>query len=319
MATISKTIADWPLKRRVKNGVIYRLVIVALAVLRRLPLSLLQKLGRRLGALGCYLASKERKVALENLERVWPEMSDKRRRELVSAMFANMGQSALECLALPRLLADDHPVSFSAGAEARLRAALARGKGAIWVTAHFGNWELMSAMAATVAPVYVLAKQSYDPRFSELIERYRRSWGVSCIWVDRPGHLRQTLRALRSGAIVGILLDQNVADGPLVPFCGHPARTSPLIPGLVRATSAAVVEGFIYRSEGRQEIEVSTIELPAVARVDEDALARALDVLNGTIERAIHRQPSQWAWSLTRWRSSSRSRLSSASSTDTLF
>jgi KDO2-lipid IV(A) lauroyltransferase len=297
--------------KRAAHAVIYGIVAAFVALGRWLPVELAVALGGAVGRLAALVAGRERRRALSNLERVWPAMPDGRRREVVRAAFENLGRSALECVVMHKLrrrlgAGAASPVRFVAGSAAALHEALAAGRGVVYVTGHVGNWELMAAAVATLAPVYVLARGSYDPRFTRLIDRFRRQSGIVSLWIEEPGCLRAALRALRQGAIVGVLVDQPAREGGVrLPFLGRSAPTTTIAAGLARASGAALVAGFIRRRRGcAHEVSVQRLAVAqrGGTRADRVALVEATRACSAAVERAVLDEPTQWTWSLDRWR-----------------
>ncbi|MCC6750901.1 MAG: hypothetical protein IT371_24805 [Deltaproteobacteria bacterium] len=300
------------LRQRVKNALLYALARGLIAALRTLPVPLVLALGPPLGRLAHLLAVPERRRARRNLEAAWPWLSAGLRRRLVRRMFVGLGRSAAECLALPRLASrlgtSRSPCRLTPEAEGVLLESLAQGRGVILVTAHYGNWELMAAALARLAPLAVLARPSYDPRFTRLIDAERRRHGVRSLWIDGPAHLRGAVRTLRAGQVLGVLLDQPVDAGERLPFLGRPALTSSIVGWLARLTGSPVVVGTVSAADRR-----GTITLESLPSCAPEELTRAC---LATLERAIARDPAAWLWSLDRWRAARRkSHASSASPT----
>jgi KDO2-lipid IV(A) lauroyltransferase len=198
-------------------------------------------------------------------------------------------------------------VEFADGSLDVLEAARDRKKGVIFVTGHVGNFELLASVVARRVPLSVLARKSYDPRFSRLIERFRGASSVETIWVDERSHLLQAASALREGRVLGVLLDQptQAQSGLAVPFFGRPAPTSAIAASLARSTGAALVCGFIVRrADGRQVVSISAVGMADGAR-DQQQLATTAR-LTAEIERVIRAHPDQWLWTLDRWRGRGR-------------
>ena len=105
--------------------------------------------------------------------------------------------------------------------------ALEGGRGVIFVTGHVGNWELMAAALASLGyPIHTVAKRSYDPRFTEMIEQTRADFGVRAIYRGDAGAAAAMIRVLRKNGVLGFLIDQDT-DVPSVyaPFFGRAAKT----------------------------------------------------------------------------------------------
>ena len=292
--------------RRIKNHLLYGLARLLLGLLELLPTGTALALGRALGRLGYRVARRERDRALRNLRAAGPrDLDEAGRRRLLRRMFVHLGESVAECAQLPRLRRRPDLVRFAPGSREAMEAALAEKRGVLFVTGHLGNWELMAAALARLAPsAGVLFKPSYDPRFTRLLCSFRARSGLHGIDVTRPGHLAEAARLLRGGGALGLLIDQPppARDGArdvAVPFLGRLALTSRLAPVLARRTGAAVVAGCTRRT-GTCQHEVRIVRL--VDPHDWRALGDALSTLAAPLEEAILRAPDQWVWSLDRWR-----------------
>jgi KDO2-lipid IV(A) lauroyltransferase len=299
--------------RPLKNSLIYYLVRCAIGLLQLLPLGVALTLGRAIGRVAGALDGPERRRALSNLTQVLPHLPGSARRKLAREMFVHLGESAVECVLMRRLRGrlgtERSPVRFSPGALEALLGAAAEGRGVLFVTAHLGNWELMAAAVARHAPVSVLSKPSYDPRFTRLVDAFRHASGVQGIDVTRPGHLGQAISVLRRGEVLGVLIDQPPPRGEPISFLGQRAWTSTVVPTLARRTGAAVVVGFARRESPCQHaIFVQRVTLSREAG-DVGSVLRAI---SEPLEKAILGTPGQWTWSLDRWRSAGLRRMSSA-------
>src|SRR5262245_60032192 len=102
------------------------------------------------------------------------------------------------------------------------------GRGAIIVTGHFGNCELLAAyMVHRGLGITVVAKQLRDPRINRALTDFRRDYGVEVILRDgRPEAGREVLRVLKQRRMLAVQLDMDVhVPSVSIPFFGRPART----------------------------------------------------------------------------------------------
>ncbi|MCP3144204.1 lysophospholipid acyltransferase family protein [Pyxidicoccus xibeiensis] len=293
-----------PLAKRLKRFLRYVLIRGVLLLLQPLPLGLASALGARLGTWAYTLAGGERRKALKSLAVAFPEKSDLERQALARAAFRHLGAAALEVActgALDRGL--ERLVAWPEEDRRVLETALARGKGVVFVSGHVGNWELLARRVARAGyPSQSIAKETTDPRLTDLVGRFRARGGVRSIWRGQEGAARAMLRALRSGEILGILIDQDTRVQSLfVPFFGELAATPRAAADLAIRTGASVVTGFCHR-EG-EGYRLSMEEVPVPQEGDREAAALALTAaLSSRIEAAIRRTPEQWVWMHQRWK-----------------
>lgn len=184
----------------------------------------------------------------------------------------------------------------------RLDAVLAEGRGAIVVTAHIGNWELLCARLARRGHrgAVVGRVRRNDPSHLWLVDM-RRAYGIETIPQDAPP--RQALDVLRSGGVLGLLTDLRVRqlDGVELPFLGTPALTMTAPAAFARVHRAPLVpvrcvrEGTGYRLSVDAPLELDR----TLAR--HDAMVDLLTRQNELFGRWIAETPEQWAWHQRRW------------------
>lgn len=293
-----------PLAKRIKNDLIYVLVVGLISLLRVLPRRAAAALMRGLAGLGFRLARKEREKTIRHL--TWAYGAEKSPREiavLAKAVWRHFGVMALDAVRLPRIVAAGINTLVEARGVERLQAALARGKGAIVLTGHFGNWELFGAWVAQNGfPVKVVGTSAYDPRLDRLIVGLRNAAGYTNI--ARGKGTREIIRALRDNEVLGMLIDQDTkVEGVFVRFFGRPAHTAvgPVI--LAKKLGCALLPAFIHlKDDGRYLIEFDD-EITLAATGDEaHDLVLNTQKISDAYERAIRRHPEQWVWMHERWK-----------------
>ncbi|MER3406075.1 MAG: hypothetical protein C4289_13675, partial [Chloroflexota bacterium] len=121
------------------------------------------------------------------------------------------------------------------------------GKGVIFVSGHFGNWDVGAAFLARTFKVTVVADTFKPPRLNELVQGIRRHSGIDVIDVD--GAARKLFRVLRRNQIVGLLIDRPVdSSGVEVIFFGQRTNMPAGAAALALKTSAVVVPMGMWRN-----------------------------------------------------------------------
>src|SRR6185503_19032808 len=189
---------------------------------RALPFEVASNLGAAVGLFAHRLLARRRRIAEENIARA---LGDPSPRALARRAFEQLGRSFLEFLALPAQSPESllGRIVFEGFEPAFERAR--RGQGAIMITAHFGNWELLGAAVAvkTGRVKYLLPAQT-NPWADAYLNDVRRRLGIEPLQIGFG--MRSGLRALREGAFIGMLPDQDARKvGLHVPFLGRLAST----------------------------------------------------------------------------------------------
>ena len=182
---------------------------------------------------------------------------------------------------------------------------LAKGRGAIVVTAHLGNWELLCARLRRrgYGGAVVGLKKRRDPAADWLIEM-RRAYGVTTLAQDSPP--REVLRILQDGGTLGLLCDLEVRRlaGEFLSFFGTPALTMTSPAALARARKLPLVPIRCVKPPGSARYRLS-VEQPLHLDAALDRREATLDLMtrvNLCFERWIRETPEQWAWHQARWR-----------------
>ena len=109
----------------------------------------------------------------------FPELEPKNIESLTKEMFKHFGESVAELMNLDESVADCLNAPENKAAFELLRESLGEDLGVIVVSGHIGNWELMAqAFSAAGFPVSSVAKPTYDPRLTALVDEFRGRNGM---------------------------------------------------------------------------------------------------------------------------------------------
>jgi KDO2-lipid IV(A) lauroyltransferase len=285
--------------RQIKNELIYHLTRVAVTFIGFVPSRFTALVGRWIGSLAHVVAKKDRELAAQNLSlSLGPSASRRRVEMLTRGVFHRLGQSAVEICRIANSQDKTPVVRVPPKSRVALDEALSRGRGVVFVTGHIGNWELMAVELAMLGyPISTVARESYDPRFTRLIEKFRARAGVQAVYRGRPGSSAAMIRALKKNRVLGFLIDQDTrVPGTFVRFFGRPAHT-PIGPAAIAIRfGAPVVVGTIHRTAGGEHV-VDIASCPIPSDINE-----ATAKLTSILETRIRRHPTEWVWFHRRWK-----------------
>lgn len=291
--------------KRIKRFIRYHLLHALFRLVGSLPLRVAKRLGAAIGSVAFVLAAGERRKALASLAIAFPEKTQAERLAIARDCFRHLGTCASEICAIRRIDADiERYVELPSADRDILRAALAEGRGVVFVTGHVGNFELLARRIAKAGfPCQTIAREASDRRMSALIARMRESGGLKVIWRGRDGAVRDMLRALKKGEILGLVIDQDTkVQGVFVDFFAVKAFTPRAAADLTLRTGAAMVAGFAFRrEEGGHRITLSRIPAPASGDREADCIALT-QAATSAIENAIRQAPHAWVWMHQRWK-----------------
>lgn len=253
-----------------------------------------------------YAFSERRNVAYKNLRAAFA--AEKSRRELkhiARRSFQNMALSMGEMLRLPdmNLAYVRRNIEF-VGVE-KYEPFLKEKKGVIFLTAHYGNWELLNVASRIVDyPMVVLARAQKHPRSDAYLNSIRSCKGSQVIRKGMP--VREILKALKTGKVLGILSDQDGGkNGTFVRFFGRQSSSPNGVVTFAMRTGAPIFPSFDVRQDWiRHRIEVKdALVMPPVDTPPEEAERIVLQQFADVLEAQIRRHPDRWLWAHRRWKS----------------
>ena len=281
----------------------YLAVRALVACLRVLPAPLIERAGALLGLAVYAFDRPHRRIAQRNVAAAFPVRSAAEQAVIVRGAFAHFGRLLFQLLKFSTLTPGALLARVEFEGEDRVRQAYAQGKGVLFVTGHFGFWELQAMVhALRLRPMAVVARALDNRALNDLLERIRTRTGNSVIY--RQGTVRRVLRLLHAGEGVGILIDQHIQsrDAIYVDFFNRPAATTSIVAALALRTGAPVVPLFALPLGGGRYRMVyeHPVQPPPEGAVDavREFTQRCTDVL----EMYVRRNPELWLWMHRRWR-----------------
>jgi lauroyl/myristoyl acyltransferase len=242
------------------------------------------------------LVGRNRRGAVANMRRVlgrrgW--LRDHWHGLRVFVAFAHCVNEALEH-ASPRA----RPLAFEAPEDDPIGAALARGRGAVLVTCHFGNWDVAaSTLARYGRPFNLVMAREANETTAEYVRRARERAGLRVLLSDSSVYGSfNMLRALRRNEIVAMQLDRPLGGegarpvdffGAAAPFQVGPLR-------LARLAGAPVFPVFVARLGPRRYRIVLGAERHLPRHAGTADLDAALAAIARELEALVRRHPEQW-------------------------
>ena len=269
------------------------------AVFCCLPLGLSLWIGRRIGNLAHFFNSKRRSIAYANVKAAFPEKSCKEIKRIVRAHYRNLGMSIVELFKVPVMGKGYLDRYVTVKNIKRIQDALDRQKGVLFVTAHFGNWEIGSlAINLHGYRMSVFVREQKYTRLNDLLNRSREKMGSTV--VAKGFSIRDMIKTLKNNGIVAMLADQDAgANGVFVNFFNRPASVASGAVNLSLRTGSVILPSLIRRiGFDRHELVIGE-----ALNIGEDVKAN-LEKIAAVLEHNIRNFPEQWLWSHKRWKSS---------------
>ena len=273
-----------------------------------LPRCAVVGLSRLAGRLAWLLPLREKRIGMTNLDAVFGDTKTAaEKRSILTSSFATFCLTMLDVF------------WFSKNPEKRIRkhvetapdfAPFFQQKAYIFITAHFGSWEVMAqTLALRGADLASIAATVKNLHVDDLLRRLREKSGQTII--PQKGALRTLIARLRKKGTVGFVLDQNTDQregGILVDFLGFPMSVSSAPAALAYRTGTEIFFGFCMpRKDGKYRLySPGTLQPPAFDK-EQDADRVAFELtqkIQDIVSKEIREHPEYWLWAYKHWRRS---------------
>src|ERR1041385_5445623 len=278
---------------------------IIIKLLGVLPRPLARAAGISFAQLIYLLHPRLRHVGMRNLALAFPEKTNSERARILRGVFTSLGRQLAEVCHFPKYtLKSVNQIIVYDGSENYERAH-ARGKGVLFLTAHFGGWEL-SAFSHSMHGhwMHVVMRAMDNVYLDRLIRKYRTMHDNTV--VDKDDFVRGLLAAMKAGEVVGILMDTNMTppQGIFVKFFGIPACTASGLARIALRTDAAVVPTFTIWDPTLRKYRLRFDPALKLVRSgnDEEHIVANTQLFTSVIEDYVRRYPEQWLWVHRRWK-----------------
>lgn len=284
--------------RRLAHGAAYWLWRVAAGLAQRLPQRVVYSLAVAFGEAAYVAWGAKRRIAKENFARVLDRRADDREVAAVARRsFRNFAKYVVEIMRFPRLGPGDLERLVAIEGWEHLRSAARHGRGLIFASVHFGNFEVGGARIADEIPLNVIADDLANRRLMDLLVGNRAHKNIN---IHSPsGAARKALQALRRNEMVGLMMDLGprafAFDTVDADFFGTPTSFPAVAANLARVSGAPIVVAAVLREKDNT---FRGIALPPIfadrTRQAAQETARVTESIARALEDLIRRGPDQW-------------------------
>lgn len=298
-----KAVSFW---EDLRDRALYGAMRVVAAILQCFPVDVNLRTARLLGTLIYAVDKKHRDRAMANLRRSFPENSERQCRALARRSMQQMVMLFVEVLFTTRLIRFDSWADYVElkDFEAVLEMLLRRERGLIMLTGHYGNWEILGYVLATLGFETVSIARPLDNRYvSRYLFDVREKTGQKII--AKKGATPEITAELDRQGTVAFIADQNAGSkGIFVDFFGRKASTYKSIGLLAMQYNVPVVIGYARRIDRRFHFRCAAQDIiyPEDWQKQDDPLRYITQRYTTAIEQIVRADPGQYWWVHRRWK-----------------
>ena len=286
------------MRRRLLHGAAYWLWRAGASVAQSLPRPVLYPVAVALGEAAYLLWASRRRVAKQNFARVLERPAgDVEVARVARRSFRNFAKYVVEIMRFPKLHPGELERLVRIDGWEHLRAAIGQGRGLIFATIHFGNFEMGGARIADEIPLNVGADDLSNQRLMDLLVGNRAHKNIN---IHSPtGAARKVLQALRRNEMVGLMMDLGpralAFDTVRAEFFGEEAYFPRVAADLARVSGAPIVVAAVVRERDNTFRGVALPPIFVDRKVDPaQETARVTEAIARALETFVRRWPDQW-------------------------
>ncbi len=217
--------------------------------------------------------------------------------EIMKKLYRNIVRYGIEYLKLGRVTDKNYKKYVTLEGLENIDKALALGKGLLFVTAHFGNWEYLGSVPAKLGKIgAVIINRQFNPFTDVWIKNIREKKGKVKCFYNEVGDIKQIIDFLKKGGIVGFAVDQTYYFKPIfVPFFNLQSATANGPARFHLKYGAPIMMAFSIRQpDGKYLLKYEeAVSFPDTGNFDEDCKT-IMTWINKRYEEYIIKYPDQW-------------------------
>lgn len=284
----------------------YYLLKFVSKILCRLPFKICLAFGRGLAKFAwIFLPARRKKLAKENIRHCLKvDAAEAERIAKISTL--QLGAIFIEVMLFPKLKSEMQSHVKVIGLEHLtnyINSAERQGRGAVIITSHSDNWELMGgAFAQNGIPLVGVAKKQRSAGADKFMNEYRTLIGMHITY--KQG-VREMYKMLDDGHFIGLIMDQDVGkrDGAIVKFFDRATTYVTGAAAMSRLRKVPIFPAFMHKnSDNTHTLEIFP---PLYAEQTSDKrkdIRQTTQKLAALIEAHIKKYPEEWFWLHDRWK-----------------
>lgn len=288
------------MKKNIKNILEYFLLISFYKISKFIGI----RFSSLLGGVVLFVYGKfslKNKIALKNLNKVFPSKNLKQKKTIINRMWFHFGRVIGEYPHLEKINALGSENITIEGLE-NLTDPLKKNKNCLFFSAHLGNWELTShpltELGYTISFIY---RPPNNPLVDNLLRRIRKKYGVNLIRKG-PSGAKECIKVLKSNkGNIGMLMDQKMNDGIKANFFGYEVMTASAIARFAIKFKCPIIPAICKRVNGTRFLIKYYPEIKYEKILELESELNIINYLNRYIETWIKESPEQWIWVHNRW------------------
>ncbi|MCT4575375.1 MAG: hypothetical protein N4A43_03905 [Alphaproteobacteria bacterium] len=272
-------------------------VYILLFIFKLLPVDIASATGSVVAR--CFLRfSKWDSIARSNINKVYPDISNKEVDTIIKGMWNNIGRIAGEYVHLDKIIESSGANNASKRVNLKgvenVEALLNDGKACLFVSGHIGNWEIIRAFKKQFGKdMGCVYRTPNNPYVSKMLNKMRKDEKY-VLYPKSVDGMRAMTKDVKKGMAIGILVDQWLSDASNVVFLGQHTSAPDMYAKFAKKYGAHIIPLRFNRVNGKCKFEIIFDKEIQVSK--EDKNEDIAQKVNDKLTEYIKQEPKNWLW-----------------------
>jgi Kdo2-lipid IVA lauroyltransferase/acyltransferase len=284
----------------------YYLIILTGYISCKLTINGRKKMGESLGDFIRFIGKKRRIITFNNIDNAFPDKSLDWKMNVLKDSYRSLCITIVEMLTLKKLNNVELTKYIRFEDINLIKDLHNQGNGIIFISGHFGNWEMLAYAGAIHLhiPMLIIVKPQSNKYIDKHFNMIRTSRLNQVVPADNAA--LKIFKSLKQGGVVALLADQSatVDKDIYVDFFGRAAATYEAPAELALRFKVPIAAGFAVRQEDGTYIIKSQEIVHDDLEYNPDGVLELTKRHVQALENIIRQYPGQWAWMHRRWKHS---------------
>ena len=276
------------------HKITYYLLVLFKALLSSLSKRSRSRLAFQIASLLYHNLRLRRSLAMENIKKAFPNWSDLKVNLTLRRTYLFFAQNFIDFISVP---SSWHGIIINVKGERFLKEAMAKDKGVILISGHFGCWEILGKWVGEQVPLFTgVAQRQKNKGANKFFQQQREIPGTGHIFRKEP--IEKMYDILNKKGILGVVSDQDAKQkGVFTDFFGHPAST-PKGAALFHIRTLAPMLVGVCIKKAFMHYEIKFIKVNTSSK----DIKSITQPYTSILEQCIRSNPEQYIWFHRRWK-----------------
>ncbi len=248
-----------------------------------------------------HLGFERRKISKANLDLVYGDSkTDKEKNQIIKNSYKSLLFNMYEFIENQHISNEELSKKVKVENEHFVLDALKQKRKIIFITAHYGGWEIgVPYTSINYKPMVAVGKKIRNPFIQEMYKHSREKHNIKMF--EKNKSAKELVKGLKDDYALAIMVDQNIGNGTEMDFLGNKALFIDSASRLALKFDALIIAGFGIMNDFR-DYTVRFYKPIDVLKLKDKSVENVTKLQKEIVESLIKENPNQWLWQHKRWK-----------------